>query len=427
MKTSYLALKKKLASFNELILQRRVPHTVVSWRFFAPGPSLTVKMHRAVFLRAWPQLPRWAWCLILLYSHGLWIFFFSWAKTIAALRRHAGETQRRLKLPIARQALDLLNLSLLNGIPPSFYYAYGLYRQPRARWLHYVYTHELPHWHTVMSGRGNLPAANRLLDDKHAFALEMVKANIPTPETIAFFHCGDRVDAKRIFLRQSLFCKPKIGNQGRGCFALLYDQATGDYRVAGEEMVAGKDAVLGYLQRQAAVSDYLVQPLLVNHPEIRQMCTPSRLATVRFITGHDGKKSVGIGAVFEIPRAGEPKRWWLFQVDCQRGTLLPHGRPGLSLHYREEDRPPEVAGKVLPYWEDALDLCLRAHELLPAVAAVGWDVALTPDGAVLLEGNFNWNVAPWQALSGVPLLETGLLQIYASRLWPGGSPQEVLT
>lgn len=422
MKTSYLALKKKLASFNKLILQRRVPHTVVSWRFFAPGPSLTVKMHRAVFLQAWPQLPRWAWCLILLYSHGLWIFFLGWAKTIAALRRHAGETQRRFQLPIARQALDLLNLSLLNGIPPSFYYAYGLYRQPRPRWLSYIYTHELPHWHTAMSGHADLSAANRLLSDKHAFAGEMARAGLPAVKTLAFIPRGGQVDPKKIFTKESLFCKPNIANQSQGCFELLYDRAAKDYRVAGDEMVAGKDAVLSYLQRQVAVRDYLVQPLLVNHPEIRQMYTPSRLATVRFITGHDGKKSVGIGAVFEIPRAGEPKRWWLFQVDCQRGTLLPHGRQGLSLHSREEERPPEVVGMVLPYWEDALDLCLRAHELLPAVAAVGWDVALTPTGAVLLEGNFNWNVAPWQALSGVPLLETGLGRIYASRLWPGTSP-----
>lgn len=422
MKTSYLTLKKKLALFGRLILKRQVPHTVVSWRFFAPGQSLAVKMHRAVFLKAWEQLPRWAWCLIFLYSHCRWVFFSSWEKTIAALRRFAGETQRRFHISLARQTLDLLNLSLLHGIPPVFYYAYGLFRQPRPRWLSYVYTHELPHWHTAMCGPRDLSAARRLLADKGAFAAEMDLAGIPAVQTIAFFPRRDRVAAEKIFTGQSVFCKPNIGNQGQGSFALLYDQAAQDYRVAGDEAVAGKEAVLNYLQRQVAASDYLVQPLLVNHPEIQCLGNPSRLSTIRLITGHDGHKAVGIGAVLEIPRSGERKRWWLVQVDCQRGTLMPHARHRLPSVDKEEERPPEVAGQVLPCWEGALDLCLRAHERLAAVAAVGWDVAITPSGAVLLEGNFNWGVAPLQVLSGVPLLETGLGPIYASRLWPGAAP-----
>jgi hypothetical protein len=138
MKTSYLAFKKKLASVYRLILMRQVPHTVVSWRFFMPGQSKAVKMHRAVFLKAWEQLPRWVWYLIFLYSQCLWIFFFSWEKTIAALRRYGGEMQRRFHISMARQGLDLLNLSLWHGIPPIFYYGYGLYRQPRARWLSFA-------------------------------------------------------------------------------------------------------------------------------------------------------------------------------------------------------------------------------------------------------------------------------------------------
>jgi hypothetical protein len=419
MKTSYLAVKNKLAAFNRLILKRRVPHTLVSWRFFLPGQSLAVKMHRAVFLKAWPQLPRWAWCLIFLYSHCLWVFFYSWKKTIAALRRHGGETQRRFHIPLPRQTLDLLNLSLLHGIPPFFYYSYGLFRQPRTRWLNYVYTHELPHWHTAMSGRADLSAAHLLLSDKTVFAQEMAKAGIPAVKTIAFFHKDEQVDPERIFTGQSFFCKPISSSRGEGTFSLLYDHTAKDYRVAGEEAVAGKDAVLSYFQRQVAASDYLLQPLLLNHPDMRRVCNQPQLATVRLITGHDGKKPVCISAILEIPRSDEQKGWWLVQVDCQRGALLP--RQGVPALYTEEDRPPEVEGRVLPYWEDALNLCLRAHEQLAAVAAVGWDVAISPGGAVLLEGNFNWGVAPWQTLSGVPFLETGLCRIYASRLWPGGS------
>jgi hypothetical protein len=421
MKTSCPGLKKKLTAFYYLILKRQAPHTVVSWRFLVPGQSLAVKMHRAVFLQAWPQLPRWAWVLIFLYSHCLWVFFYSWKKTITAWRRYAGETQRRFHISTARQALDLLNLSLLHGIPPFSYYSYGLYRQPPPRWLSYVYTHELPHWHTAMSKLRQSSPAHRLLSDKKAFAAEMARLGIPAVQTIAFLPRGLPVAPERIFTGRSLYCKPNIGNQGRGGFELLYDPAAGGYRVAGEAAAAGESAVLGYLQRQVAQEDYLVQSLLVNHPTIQRLCGQSRLATVRLITGHDGRRAFPVGAVLEIPRADKPQRWWLLPVDCRIGVLLSPARQGLSSLDKEEDRPPELAGKELPCWQDALGHCRRAHEQLPAVAAIGWDVAITPAGAVLIEGNSNWGVALWQVVSGVPLLETELLRVYASRLWPGAA------
>jgi hypothetical protein len=422
MKTSYLAIKKTLASFNRLIIRRQVPHTMVSWRFWAPGRSLAVKMHREVFLRAWQQLPRWAWGLIFLYSHCLWVFFFGWERIIRTWRRCARDAQRQFHISMAQQLLDLLDLSLLHGIPPIFYYTYDLYRQPRQRWFNYVYTHELPHWQTVMSDLPATSAVHRLLSDKQAFAVAMARAGIPAVSTSAFLRRGERVDADTIFTGQSFFLKPNTGSQGQGSFELLYDRATRDYRLVGAEVVAGKDALLSYVQQQVADDDYLVQPLLLNHPEIQRLCRQSRLATVRLITGHDGREPWCIGAVLEIPRSAASKGWWLVQVDCQTGKLLPRCSHGLATFDKATGRPPEVAGKILPCWEEVLEICRCAHAQMPEVAAVGWDVAITPDGAVLLEGNFNWRAAPWQILSGIPLLETRLLQIYASRLWPGSSP-----
>ena len=337
------------------------------------------------------------------------------------MRRYAGETQRRFHIPIARQILDLLNLSLLHGIPPVFYYAYGLYGQPHERWLHYVYTHELPHWHTVMCGQQELSAANRILSDKQAFALEMAKAGIPTPETIAYFPRSAKMTSERIFLGQSFFCKPNTGNQGKGCFELLYDRMRKDYRVIGEEVVEGEAAVLSYFQRKVDDCDYIVQPLLVNHPQIRRWCSSSRLATIRLITGHGGRKPVCIGAVLEMPRSGEQMRWRLMPVDCQSGMLMPDRRQEIAF-LNEGVRPPDLTGKAIPCWEDVLNLCLRAHEYLPALAAVGWDVAVTPSGVILIEGNFNWRIDSLQTVSGVPLLTTRLLGIYASRLWSNPTP-----
>jgi len=51
----------------------------------------------------------------------------------------------------------------------------------------------------------------------------------------------------------------------------------------------------------------------------------------------------------------------------------------------------ELVGFPVPYWSQACDLVRRAaHALLP-VRSIGWDVAVTDEGARLLEGNIWWD------------------------------------
>ena len=77
------------------------------------------------------------------------------------------------------------------------------------------------------------------------------------------------------------------------------------------------------------------------------------------------------------------------------------------------DRHPDTglafAGFQLPHWAAATALAVRAHAALPAIAVVGWDVALTPDGPVIVEGNFSPEMRLAQAPSGVPLGDGPLL------------------
>ena len=46
----------------------------------------------------------------------------------------------------------------------------------------------------------------------------------------------------------------------------------------------------------------------------------------------------------------------------------------------------------IPFWEDAKALALRAHRCLYSMHSVGWDVAITPYGPILLEGNTTWDM-----------------------------------
>jgi len=57
-------------------------------------------------------------------------------------------------------------------------------------------------------------------------------------------------------------------------------------------------------------------------------------------------------------------------------------------------------GYQLPYWKEVEDLVKQAHRAVINIQSIGWDVALTPKGPVLIEGNDNWEIANPQDAHG---------------------------
>lgn len=47
----------------------------------------------------------------------------------------------------------------------------------------------------------------------------------------------------------------------------------------------------------------------------------------------------------------------------------------------------KLIGFAIPYFKEALEMVKRAAHVVPQIRYVGWDVAITPDGPVLVEGN----------------------------------------
>lgn len=59
-------------------------------------------------------------------------------------------------------------------------------------------------------------------------------------------------------------------------------------------------------------------------------------------------------------------------------------------------------GITLPFWKEALALCCRLHDISRVPPEVGWDVAFTATGPLLLEANVTSDHAPLQAVNGTP-------------------------
>jgi hypothetical protein len=68
------------------------------------------------------------------------------------------------------------------------------------------------------------------------------------------------------------------------------------------------------------------------------------------------------------------------------------------------DTGTRFSGLQMPFWKEVLDLCTRAARVTPNLRSVGWDIALTPEGPVIVEGNPDWD------LPMVQVHTNGLLQ-----------------
>jgi len=71
----------------------------------------------------------------------------------------------------------------------------------------------------------------------------------------------------------------------------------------------------------------------------------------------------------------------------------------------------DYVGFVIPFWRETLKVVLRAHaEAFPKFVSLGWDIALTSAGPILIETNLSWGVSQHQLLTG-PLGKTRLADV----------------
>ncbi len=414
---SPVRFKRAFFRFIRQFLLRPVPHTMVSWRFLLPGQSREIRLHRRVFLRAWAGLPLPLRMLVVLYTELLWLVFFGWKQLFRSFGKFRKLFKDRYGVSLTRQFVDLLNLAFLHGVPPHFYYSCGLILQPRAEWFYTIFTHELPHWHQVFSGSNNSINARRLLSDKNIFAGDAVRAGLAVVPVSDVLRRGEAIRREEIFKESDCFVKPVTGSGGRDCFELFYNRAAREYLLRGREDLKGEENIVDFLAKRTAEQDFIIQPLLFNHPQVDNFCNPSGLVTIRLVTARGSDGTMVIGAVFEIPRADSRVTWHLFGIDCVKGEILAHPEYLRLLMKENAAEPaPDLSGKSVPFWAEILRLCTDAHSILvPEILSVGWDVVITPAGPSLLEGNVNWSVAPIQLFSGKPLLKTPLAEIYVAQ------------
>lgn len=72
-------------------------------------------------------------------------------------------------------------------------------------------------------------------------------------------------------------------------------------------------------------------------------------------------------------------------VDITKAPVYTHPVTGIAL-----------IGFAIPFWQESVELVKKAALRIPENRSIGWDVAITNNGPVLIEGNHNWHYFLWQ-------------------------------
>ena len=118
---------------------------------------------------------------------------------------------------------------------------------------------------------------------------------------------------------------------------------------------------------------------------------------------------------------GDAERRHVFASIGPVGDIRHPRLNGVELVEQHPDTGKNFSAVTIPFWAAALDLVVRAHGSVPAFSRfvfLGWDVAITASGPLLIEANSGWGAVNLQNGDGPPLGRTALPAIALEYLEP---------
>lgn len=402
------------------------PAGVVGPKYLRLAPPESINLHRTLWARNHPRIPRVAWWPLQGVALARWTTRRAAVETRLWVDHCAAAIEESEGIPRDEQFKSVMRLARRHAIHPSETYELGLYRQGGASsWADFVYDREsgaFNEWRsTRFASLGEYLEGIRTLSNKPRLTSLSEGWGIGTPTTLLRVDRADPAAASKIlglaFREGKLFLKPTSGSAGRGAFAIRVDAGSPDglaVRTWGDlswTVVETEQYVTGQLGKVA----YLVQRPLISDDFFRSFSAGwnQDVVTLRIITNSERSGLDPVWhALLELPRTpvdGGRLSYFLLPVDVLSGRVRSPYEPSWMAGTRASADPNlrALVGSEVPGWAAILKALSRGHQALSGVASISWDVALTRDGPVLLEGNSGFALVRPQAMAGPLLVNCG--------------------
>ncbi len=171
----------------------------------------------------------------------------------------------------------------------------------------------------------------------------------------------------------------------------------------------GKYKKLSEVKEELSIGKWIVQMGMKSGKSIARI-NNSALNTTRIVTILNGDKPEYLTGFQSFATNNEPTDSWskgsvYVGIDIASNRLKkyayyhPHLKGGALVESHPDSRI-VFENYEIPQLQDAVDLCLKAHRLLYFNFVIGWDVAITENGPVILEANEKPGMNAVQCLDG---------------------------
>jgi hypothetical protein len=179
--------------------------------------------------------------------------------------------------------------------------------------------------------------------------------------------------------------------------------------------------LLAALLEQSLKDDFIIQPRLINHPEISDISNDA-LSTVRVLTcRNENGEPEATNVAFRMAVGGNSVVDNFHQgglaaaVDMKTGAIGEASdigiKPGMGWREIHPVSGVRFKDRILPDWKKVLELACKAHGAFPHRIMVGWDVAMLKDGPMIIEGNGKPDLDIHQRVEREPLGEKRIAQL----------------
>jgi len=297
------------------------------------------------------------------------------------------------------QIIDIIRHKVLINVNPEDYYRFEFYKDDKTMGQKSRYV--------VLGGSRYWPFENNeykytiTLSNKYIQKTMLMGFGLPTPRLITTIGYTFDIQIQEQFDRflnaidSEIVIKP-VGSAG-GKNILLYSPQGGP-RSAGKEFTS-RDDIWQHFDKKMD-SGWLVEERVQNTPEIAAIY-PSSLNTFRVITikTNDNKWHMAACAhKFGSRQSVVDNNKEGIQASIDKNGIIFHVYDFIA--GKDIESHPDTGAKLIGIkadgYNDVIELAMRASEKFGFFGTIGWDIAYTTKGPMIIEGNISWGCSSIQ-------------------------------
>ncbi len=224
---------------------------------------------------------------------------------------------------------------------------------------------------------------------KDYYGRDCIKTNDLTVDKLKDFAKG----------QSKLIYKPLMGGEGKGI----------------EVFNITEDNIESVYNKIKTMQSGVVETWIEQHKDITDNFT-NAVAPLRIVTIYkNGKCHFLISMItfgFNTEISNAMQNCIFAYVDIKTGKIYTDGCDiELKIYKTHPQTGAAFKGFQIPYWEETLEMLKKASALIPEIGYIGWDVAITNNGPLIIEGNNDPGYALYQ-LSALSKDSKGTREIY---------------